>query len=89
MSNQATSHRAPQRVRNELRFRHITVASKTLIANQFWRITFHGSDLEGFNSPGFDDHINVFFPQNGAELQLPQMTDEGICLGRGRASAGA
>lgn len=83
MSNQATSHRAPQRVRNELRFRHITVASKRLIANQFWRITFHGSDLAGFNSPGFDDHIKVFFPQNGAELQLPQMTDEGIVWAEG------
>ncbi len=64
---------------NVLRFRHITVASKTLIADEFWRITFHGSDLAGFNSAGFDDHIKVFFPQDsGATLQLPQMTDEGI-----------
>ena len=77
--NRATKSRAPQRVRNELRFRHITVASKTLIANAFWRINFRGSDLAGFHSPGFDDHIKVFFPQNsGAALQLPQMTDEGI-----------
>lgn len=77
--NQASRSRAPQRVRNELRFRHITVASKTLVASEFWRITFHGSDLAGFHSPGFDDHIKVFFPQeSGAELQLPQMTDEGI-----------
>lgn len=77
--NNPSKSRAPQRVRNELRFRHITVASKTLIADEFWRITFHGSDLAGFTSPGFDDHIKVFFPQNGgAALQLPQMTDEGI-----------
>jgi len=77
--NRASRSRAPQRVRNELRFRHITVASKTLVAGEFWRVTFHGSDLAGFNSAGFDDHIKLFFPQNSDDaLQLPQMTDEGI-----------
>ncbi|ORM68382.1 NADPH-dependent ferric siderophore reductase [Pantoea wallisii] len=75
----ASHPRAPQRVRNELRFRHITVASKTLVAGVFWRIEFTGSDLAGFNSPAFDDHIKVFFPENaGGELALPQMTEEGI-----------
>lgn len=73
------SERAPRRVRNELRFRHITVVSKTLIAGEFWRIVFNGSDLAGFNSPSFDDHIKVFFPESpGKTLALPQMTDEGI-----------
>jgi len=73
------SERAPRRVRNELRFRHISVVSKTLIAGEFWRIVFNGSDLAGFNSPSFDDHIKVFFPEHaGAELALPQITDEGI-----------
>ena len=74
-----TNDRAPKRVRNELRFRHITVASKTLIAGEFWRIEFTGSDLAGFNSPSFDDHIKVFFPENaGSAMALPQMTDDGI-----------
>ncbi|MGK3111624.1 siderophore-interacting protein [Candidatus Pantoea formicae] len=74
-----TNERAPKRVRNELRFRHITVANKTLIAGAFWRIEFTGSDLAGFNSPSFDDHIKVFFPeQAGSALALPQMTEEGI-----------
>ncbi len=74
-----THHRAPQRVRNELRFRHITVASKTRVADAFWRIVFSGSDLAGFHSPSFDDHIKVFFPDTpGGALALPHMTDEGI-----------
>ncbi len=74
-----THDRAPRRVRNELRFRHITVASKTLVAGEFWRIVFTGDDLAGFNSPSFDDHIKVFFPEHaGAALALPQMTDDGI-----------
>lgn len=73
------SARVPRRVRNDLRFRHITVVSKTLIAGAFWRIVFNGNDLAGFNSPSFDDHIKVFFPEKtGAELALPQMTDDGI-----------
>lgn len=33
----------------------------------------------GFNSPGFDDHIKVFFPSaDGAALALPTINDEGI-----------
>ncbi|MGK3143538.1 siderophore-interacting protein [Pantoea sp. C2G6] len=78
MPNSA-AHRAPQRVRNELRFRHIQVVSKTLVAGHFWRIRFSGSDLAGFDSPGFDDHIKVFFPAAAGEaLSLPQITDAGI-----------
>lgn len=73
------SDRLPQRVRNELRFRHIQVASKTNIAGNFWRIEFSGSDLAGFTSPGFDDHIKVFFPATAGETPvLPQITDQGI-----------
>lgn len=75
----SANQRLPQRVRNELRFRHIQVASKTNIAGKFWRIRFSGSDLAGFTSPGFDDHIKVFFPSaEGETLALPQMTDAGI-----------
>ena len=82
--NRASRSRAPQRVRNELRFRRISVASKTLVAGEFWRVVFHGSDLAGFASPGFDDHIKLFFPQeSGAELPLPQMTDEGVVWANG------
>ncbi|WP_017348295.1 siderophore-interacting protein [Pantoea sp. A4] len=74
-----TVSRAPQRVRNELRFRHVTVASKEKIANAFWRVIFSGEDLAGFNSPSFEDHIKVFIPAEGStELQLPTMTEEGI-----------
>lgn len=74
-----TTPRAPQRVRNELRFRHISVVSKTPIAEAFWRITFTGDDLAGFHSPSFDDHIKVFFaPEAGALSVLPQMTEDGI-----------
>ncbi len=85
----SADQRVPQRVRNELRFRHIQVASKTNIAGKFWRIRFSGSDLAGFTSPGFDDHIKVFF--------LPLKEPHWLChkspmrglSGRKGASAGA
>lgn len=71
--------RAPRRVRNELRFRPVEVIAKTFIANSFYRIEFGGEALAGFTSPGFDDHIKVFFPDPATgELYLPQVTEEGI-----------
>ncbi|MEE3649923.1 MULTISPECIES: siderophore-interacting protein [unclassified Brenneria] len=81
--------RAPQRVRNELRFRHISVANKTRVADSFWRIQFTGADLMGFNSPGFDDHIKLFFPdpKNG-ELNLPEVSAEGIVWQEGQRPVG-
>ncbi len=71
--------RAPQRVRNELQFRHLTVSGKSQIADVFWRIVFTGADLAGFHSPSFDDHIKVFFPARpGDVLAKPQYGEEGI-----------
>lgn len=71
--------RAPQRVRNELRFRQLTVTAKTKVADIFWRIEFSGEDLAGFTSPGFDDHIKVFFPDaTSGTLNLPEVTEDGV-----------
>ena len=80
MSKTLSSGRtAPHRVRNELKFRTLTVSDKQLIAKQFWRISFQSEALLGFDSPGTDDHIKLFFPENNAsEPLIPSMTDEGI-----------
>lgn len=74
-----TPNRAPRRVRNELRFRPVEVLSKALIADSFYRIELGGEALAGFTSPGFDDHIKVFFPdpQTG-EFHLPEITEDGV-----------
>lgn len=68
----------PQRVRNIPKFRTLTVQQKQLVAEQFWRITFQSEDLAGFNSPGTDDHIKLFFPDKGQGLIVPTMGEEGI-----------
>ncbi|EKA9346630.1 siderophore-interacting protein [Cronobacter sakazakii] len=75
MMNQKTPF--PQRVRNELRFREITVLKSERVSG-FQRIVFGGDALAGFSSRGFDDHIKVFFPQDGAPFVPPEVTDEGI-----------
>jgi len=49
------------------------------VADSFWRIEFSGEDLAGFISPGFDDHIKVFFPDaSSGTLHLPEVTEDGV-----------
>ncbi|OON41994.1 NADPH-dependent ferric siderophore reductase [Izhakiella australiensis] len=69
----------PQRVRNELAFRRITVKDKVQLASSFYRLTFSGDALAGFSSRGFDDHIKLFFPdaQSGV-LLMPTVSDGGV-----------
>lgn len=70
--NLATTHRTAQRVRHALRFRHLSVLRTQKISPHMVRITLGGADLAGFNSPGFDDHVKVFFPDAvTGELVLP------------------
>jgi NADPH-dependent ferric siderophore reductase len=42
-----------------------------------YRVALGGSELAGFTSLGFDDHVKVFFPQPGQTLVLPKMGPEG------------
>ncbi|MBB1202642.1 siderophore-interacting protein [Enterobacteriaceae bacterium 89] len=73
----------PQRVRNELRFRELTVLRVERISHAFQRVVLGGEALEGFTSPGFDDHTKLFFPEPGAPFSPPQITDEGIVWAEG------
>ena len=75
-SQQQTKY--PQRVRNELRFRELTVLRVERAGSGFQRIVLGGEALEGFTSQGFDDHTKLFFPQPGVRFTPPEVTDEGI-----------
>ena len=57
-----TPDRTAQRVRHELRQRRLTVVRTQRLTPHMIRITLGGPDLAGFTSPGFDDHVKVFFP---------------------------
>lgn len=73
----------PQRVRNELRFRELTVLRVERIGEAFQRVVLGGEALEGFSSRGFDDHTKLFFPQAGSKITPPTVTDDGIVWAEG------
>jgi ferric-chelate reductase (NADPH) len=83
MTPQQTKSRLPERVKNELKFRELTVKSKQTAVDCFYRIVFVSEQLSGFASHGFDDHIKVFFPDADGRLELPVITGEGIVWGEG------
>ncbi|SFJ63785.1 siderophore-interacting protein [Aerobium aerolatum] len=71
--------RRPRRVRHEVRFRLLEVLHTVQLASHMVRVTLGGSDIEGFNSPGFDDHVKVFFPEPGEIAPpLPVMGEKGL-----------
>lgn len=46
----------------DLRFRTVALSAREWLAPDFVRVRLTGSDLEGFDSPGSDDHMRLFFP---------------------------
>lgn len=46
----------------ELRFRSATLTAREWLAPDFVRVRLSGDDLKGFESPGADDHMRLFFP---------------------------
>jgi NADPH-dependent ferric siderophore reductase len=66
MSNPALGARLEPR-RHELVFRSATLAARTFVTPAYVRLRFAGPELRGFESPGADDHIRVFFPDETAE----------------------
>lgn len=52
---------------NELKFRSVKLASREWLAQSYVRVRLQGDDLAGFDSPGSDDHIRLFFPESPAE----------------------
>lgn len=46
----------------DLRFRSATLAAREWLAPNYVRVRLSGAELEGFDSPGADDHMRLFFP---------------------------
>lgn len=47
----------------DLRFRTVRLAARQWVTPAYVRVRLEGADLRGFDSPGCDDHIRVFFPE--------------------------
>ncbi len=77
--------RRPRRVRHELRFRLLEVRQAERLAPHMVRITLGGNELDGFTSPGFDDHIKLFFPAPGEDAPpRPELGETGITFPEGQ-----
>ncbi len=84
-SPSAVTDRAPQRVRHALRFRALDVLAVEHVTPHLVRVTLGGADLEGFHSPGFDDHAKLFFPDEATgALTLPTAGPDGPVWPEGR-----
>ncbi|MCF7728411.1 siderophore-interacting protein [Sulfitobacter sp. M22] len=82
---ESTPERRPRRVRHELRFRLLEVRNAERLTPHMMRITLGGGDLEGFHSPGFDDHIKLFFPAPGEEAPpRPDLSERGVSFPAGQ-----
>jgi len=62
-----------ERIRHELKRRRLVVKRVEQIAPQMIRVVLAGDELRDFISLGFDDHMKLFFPVEGAEK--PAMRD--------------
>ncbi len=70
--------RTPQRLRHPLRFRVLDVLKAERITPHLVRVTLGGDALEGFYSPGFDDHAKLFFPDEATgALTVPTAGPDG------------
>lgn len=73
----ATTNRTPQRVRHPLHFRRVRVVSSEMLTPVLRRIVLGGDDLDGFTSPGFDDHLKFIPSTGGQPLQMPVIGEDG------------
>lgn len=55
----------------ELRFRTVHLEARQWLTPDYVRVRLRGADLRGFDSPGADDHIRIFFPDD-----VPSSVDE-------------
>src|SRR3546814_7741466 len=72
--------RVIQRVRHPLVIRRAKVARVSSLSPHMRRIVVSGAELNGFFSPGFDDHVKLFMPAPGAALVLPSVGERGMEL---------
>src|SRR3546814_18358921 len=70
--------RVIQRVRHPLVIRRAKVARVSSLSPHMRRIVVSGAELNGFFSPGFDDHVKLFMPAPGAALVLPSVGERGM-----------
>jgi len=72
-------------VRHEIRIRVLDVLGVKDITPRLRRVTLGGPDLAGFSSPGYSDHVKLFFPEPGQAMVLPEPGPQGLQFPPGTA----
>ena len=72
------SQHAITRVRHRARFRRLEVRRVESLTPRLRRVVLGGDELEGFTSPGFDDHVKLFFPDATGYLPAGMTGDNGV-----------
>lgn len=62
------------RVRHELRRRSLVVKRTEFVTPKMLRLTLGGPELKGFVSLGADDHVKLFVPGSGGEVERRDYT---------------
>lgn len=55
-----------ERLGLDLRFRRVHLTARQWITPAYVKVRLEGAELRGFDSPGADDHIRIFFPDEPA-----------------------
>lgn len=71
---------AVTRIAHPLRFRRLVVRRVEALAPRMRRIVLEGDDLDGFVTPGFDDHVKLFFPLGDGRLPVPIVSGNGLAF---------
>lgn len=87
MTTKTRADKHPQHVRNEPRFRELTVLRVEYAGAVLQRIVLGGEALKGLASHDFDDHTKFFFFEPDAAFTPPQVIEGGIDWGEGVRSA--
>lgn len=82
--NKISPDKTPQRIRHETRLRVLEVQAVQHLTPHMLRVTLTGDELEGFISPGYGDHIKIFFSPPGDEPVLPVLGPEGVTFPQGK-----
>lgn len=73
-------NKSPQRIRHETRLRVLKVQAVKHLTPLMLRVTLAGDQLEGFASPGYADHIKIFFAPAGSDQILPVPGPDGLAF---------
>ncbi|WP_341989013.1 siderophore-interacting protein [Azorhizobium sp. AG788] len=75
---------AGTRVRYTLKARMLTVLRTQRLTPSMLRVVFTGTDMDGFESRGADDHVKLLFPVDGQDIPLlPTFTPNGPVFAEG------